>query len=323
MRFVRGKAGSSHEPRCNWRVVLRRSDLFARASPTMPRIATFLTFALIVCAGATAAAQTRTCACQGKLIRNKAISGGDSRPLTWDFSVSLQEPASTDKRQILCYLRNVFNHSTEDDVHDVSWKVAYYERSLIPARTPQTSCLPLGGEVKSVPTPGPLTYGVSFQPYDTSVWPPEEGWLPKKAEATTSNPLQKSFDPLQSEIAFAYRTKDGELRASQVAISSGADFDQEKKIGTLRLGIINGGKYPVSLFPNFPGATKYFSPERQFPANKEIDYEIPIGEPPVFRPTTILFYGDAGQVVAMDLAGLYVPANGVTKFSDEELWKTR
>ena len=52
------------------------------------------------------------------------------------------------------------------------------------------------------------------------------------------------------------------------------------------------------------------------PPTKEIDYEIPIGEPPVFRPTTILFYGDAGQVVAMDLAGLYVPANGVTKFSD-------
>jgi hypothetical protein len=198
-----------------------------------------------------------------------------------------------------------------------------YQRTAIAAKTTRPSCVDFAGEMKAAPDQGPLNFGVSSQAYDTTVWPPKSGWLPKSAEARAV-----SFEPLRSEFWFDSRTnKDGELAKSVVVIKSSAYYDESQKSGYVAFNIENQGNADVAVSLNIPldvTTEKFIRPVEYSFREKPTTYKIPITESPELKMSTIIFYsledGKASSVAALETAGLYVPAKGKMRFLDEQLW---
>jgi hypothetical protein len=147
------------------------------------------------------------------------------------------------------------------------------------------------------------------------------GLLPLDGSPKRRPPKRSYLSPCDRSLFFSYDTNKGDVRESDIVILSSASYDLEKKFGSLRFNINNTGKFDVRMFLNFPNATKYLSSDSYFPAGKEVSFEVPVYELPEPRPTTVIFFNEEGKIAALDTAGLYVPARGTTKFSDEELCK--
>src|SRR6516225_9609707 len=145
----------------------------------MPRLAPSLAF--LASLSVVSYAQTpSTCGgCSGQSVYSN--SGGEETHLTWKFDAFQKNTNATDQK-VICYIRNVVNHSASE-VRDVRWDVARYRRDVIPANTARPSCNDYVGEINPRLEQGPLHHGVSSQAYDTTVRPPESGWLTKQAQA--------------------------------------------------------------------------------------------------------------------------------------------
>lgn len=287
----------------------------AKAISLMARTATILAVTPIII-GAAYGAQS-LCPC-GKILQSS--SGGDAKPLTWEFTATEKRSGSADQSRRICYFKVVTNHSS-DEVRDVSWKVAHYEREFISAGHSEHACVELPGEIKAIADNGPLHYAISSQSYETNVWPPQSGWVAQRTEAPQS---ATSFEPLLAEFTFETRTKRNGVQESRILIYSAAAYDDNKKSGFLTLSVENEGRASVAIFANFPDSVKYFStPEKspQIPAGGKKTLQISVFEKPEVKPTTVLFFNEDGNLVAKETAGLYVPAKGVVKFSDQELWE--
>ena len=238
---------------------LRRGRLCAsgaKAISLMARTATILAVTPIII-GAAYGAQS-LCPC-GKILHSSA--GGDSKPLTWEFVATEKQAGKPDQSRRICYYKAVKNHSS-DEVRDISWKVAHYEREFISAGKSETACVELPGEIKAISDNGPLHYAISSQPYDTNVWPPQSGWVAQKTEAPQG---AASLEPLLAEFTFETRTKGSGVQESRIFLYSGATYDDNKKSGFLTLTIENEGKASIAMFANFPDSVKYFSTPEQSP----------------------------------------------------------
>jgi hypothetical protein len=214
-------------------VAALRDFVMARCAPV---------FGFVTLFAAIAYAQTTpgcSCLTGTKLYTN---DGGDGRPLRWKFEAYRKNQG---EHQLICYVRDVENRS-DDAVRDVLWDVAGYRRDGIRAHMALPSCVDYAGEMKSSPVQGPLYHGVTSQAYDTSVRPPEAGWVPRKdASAASDTP-----PPLMSDFVFDTRGKDGLLQASHVRIESSASFDG--KVGFFSFDVTNDGLATVGVFINMP-----------------------------------------------------------------------
>jgi hypothetical protein len=167
---------------------------------------------------------------------------------------------------------------------------------------------------------GPLYHGLSSEADNTTVRPPEDGWLVKKVEAVFEN-----SPPLKSDFTLDTRGKDGRLRLSHVIIESSAAFDG--KIGFFSFDIVNDGEGAVGVFLNIralPEMYKYV-PAAEGPfylkPKERVTFKTSVPDRPQFAPATVVFYSEDGSQAALDTAGFYVPATGKVMKSDEELWK--
>jgi hypothetical protein len=274
-------------------------------------------------AGAASDAQTPSCGCPA-VTPIEAASGGDATPLNWSFSATPRSRSTPDREQVICYSRIVSNQSTAN-VRDIFWDVAGYRRTVIPAKSTRPACTDFAGGIASAPQHGPITFGVSSQTYDTSIWPPKTGWTP--ASATSPSSAEKGFfQTLRSEFVFDATTKEFGLQEARIVINSSASYDPHTKTGWIAFGFENGGKAPILLTLNIPVSeqTEQYLPYRQaILQGKPEPIKIPVQETPVMRPTTVVFYNVDGSVAALETAGLYVPANGKPRISDEAIWKAQ
>jgi hypothetical protein len=221
---------------------------------------------------------------------------------------------------VICYVRHVENQSNSE-IKDIQWDVAGYRRDVIPAHTPRPSCVDYAGEMKSTPQQGPLYYGVSPQPYPTSVQPPEAGWVPKKEASTASDNVTP---PLRSDFVLDTRAKDGSLQSSHVRIESTASFDG--KFGFFSFDITNDGAGSVGVFLNIPSVPAMYGdvPVAEkpyfFEPKQRVIFKTALQERPEFAPATVVFYGADGKPAALETAGFYVPSTGKPIRQDDELW---
>ena len=135
---------------------------------------------LLVALSAASYAQS-PCACPGPSVYKKG--GGGQDPLTWGFEVH-QEQANPapDQKKLLCYLREVVNHSGSE-VRDVRWDVARFRTDGIQPKGSACNFNEFPGEMNPRDSQGPLNHGITSHAYDTVVRQPESGWAPKQAQA--------------------------------------------------------------------------------------------------------------------------------------------
>ena len=104
---------------------------------------------------------------------------------------------------------------------------------VVRIRRSSPSCVDFPGEIKPAPDQGPLNFGPSAQAYDTTVWPPKSGWLPKSVVTEAM-----SFETLRSEFVFdtEYDRNDDKTGAktivytySNIVIKSSAAYDLDRK----------------------------------------------------------------------------------------------
>ena len=127
------------------------------------------------------------CTCTGQS-PDPPLQGGDGNPLVWHSLKRLYMPETNNSPAWYCFERSVDNKS-DRNVTDVFWKVAGFEKDVIPKQEPRCDVTPLEGEDKSHPQ-GPLYYNVGAQHYDTSVYSPLAGFPGAgKISAPKSTPL--------------------------------------------------------------------------------------------------------------------------------------
>jgi hypothetical protein len=272
--------------------------------------------------GATASAQTPTCSCPTSTQALYRNGGGDASPLLWRYEAYRKSPASAQAKQVICYVRHVENRSP-NEVADVLWGVAGYSLDIIPGGVARPSCTDVLGEMKPAPERGPLYHSVASR-YDTTVLPPESGWVTKAAEATTTT---DNNPPLRSDFVLDTRRKDGQLQSSHVTIESSATYDG--KIGAFSFNISNDGEGSVGVFLNVRAVPEMYKdvPAAEKPfflkPNERVTFKTFVAQRPEFSPATIVFYGEDGKQAAMGTGGFYVPRIGKQIRSDEELWRVR
>src|SRR5437016_4840072 len=88
--------------------------------------------------------QFRDCTCPGAA--QDISSGGDGLPLNWHFRATLVQAGTTYSGAVFCYERDVFNKSNLG-VYGISWRVAAYQRELIPPGRNSPSCVSIPGEM--------------------------------------------------------------------------------------------------------------------------------------------------------------------------------
>jgi hypothetical protein len=247
--------------------------------------------------------------------------GGDSAPLNWRFEAHTKRLGTgAQSKQVICYTRQVENRSSLV-VTDVLWIVAGYRRDLVAAGAVRPSCNDYPGDIKQSVDQGPLHHGVSSQPYDTTVRPPESGWGNEKtaeAEADTAPP------PLRSDFLLDTRGKDGIVQTSHVVIEASANYDGKSSVFSFRISNDSSGTVGFMLnLRSLPGMLKdvpavekpyFLEPKRDVTFTSAA-----IGRPD-FAPTTIVFYGGDGKEAALETAGFYVPQGGKLLRSNEQLW---
>jgi hypothetical protein len=167
----------------------------------MARLISVIVTAPIILVGAASDAQSPSCGCpNARPIQARAE--GDGSPLNWAFSAILRAaPSDPSRPRIICYYKMVENRSAQE-VRDILWRVAGYQRTVIPPNSSRPACVDFAGEIKTAPEQGPLNFGTSSQAYDTTVWQPATGWLPKSTATETT-----SFEPLRSQFSFDTETK--------------------------------------------------------------------------------------------------------------------
>jgi hypothetical protein len=260
------------------------------------------------------------CSCPIETTALYRNSGGDSSQLQWRYEAYQKSPASAQLRQTICYLRSVENRSV-DYLTDILWDVAGYTQDTVPARATRGFCNDYPGEMKSAPEQGPLYYNVPRQPYPTTVLPPESGWYPKKAAASTA----EASPSLRADFLLDTRDRDGRLRPTHVTIESTASYDG--KLGFLSIDVANDGESALGVFLNIPLKPEMYAdiPIAEKPyflqPKQRVIFKTLIPERPEFAPATVVFYGGDGKQAAMGTAGFYVPTSGKPQRSDEDLWK--
>jgi hypothetical protein len=291
----------------------------------MPRLATSLVF-LAALSLASYAQTSSPCGCSGRSVYSN--SGGEDSHLTWKFDAIQKNTSDATDQKVICYVRNVTNHSPSE-VRDVRWDVAKYRRAAIPANAPRPTCNEYIGEINPRLEQGPLHHGVSSQAYDTTVRPPESGWLTKQAQSVEFYDPDRKYLPapvLKSTFVFDTRGKDGRLLEAHVLIESSTIF--KGPFSLLTFGIANDGDGIVgillniralpNMYANVPAAEKpfYLKPKSR------VTFQSEVPDRAAFAPATVVFYNEDGKEAALETAGFYVPATGKTILPDEALWSS-
>jgi hypothetical protein len=154
------------------------------------------------------------CSCTGKST-DAIYNGGDGQPLLWKSMQRLLQGGSP-RNPLYCYERQVENKS-DRDVTDVFWKVAGFEKDLIPRKDFRCDASSLFGNLKHPDPTGPLYYNVSSKPYGTTSYSPEGGY-PTASARIFSKP--EGTPELTSTIQVTVRPTVGRPTASTVSFRS-------------------------------------------------------------------------------------------------------
>lgn len=278
----------------------------------------FVVFSVLVSASAwcTDARSQEPCRCSGDPIQT--YNGGDSSPLNWRYGAYLMSPGDKASEKVVCYEKSVENTS-DTEIRDISWKVAGFKRTYIPALTKKSSCPPVAGETKSAPTNGSLHFGVSSDKYDTTVLEPADGWV--SDELASSVAYKSSF-----ETAFSvdWLNNDGQHLSTMLSFRSNI-FPSEKD-SILEYLISNNGSAKASVLINLhatPDSRKdlpFIEKPVDIDANKSVRFQSKVGGVISVKPSSIIVYDENGDITAIETAAFFVPSDGKKVQSDQLFW---
>ena len=253
--------------------------------------------------------------CTG-LSKEPIFSGGDQNPITWS---SLRNVLG----QVVSYERKTENHSNQD-VTDVYWPVAGYQKDVLPANTALCDQTTIPGEPDD--KPGILNVGPGSTPfYQTTAYCPKAGW----ANSRLTNPGQAEPPALTSELQFAVRNH-GKIEICTLHLKAAIEPASDGNTVRYVYYFENDGPAPLSVFWDIPRTKEYEekfgmnaeSPLHLYP-NKLASITITAHEAPAGTPSTIYVFDGDHKVVGRSVVGVWGFAEGTTSFDFEKAWKDR
>lgn len=246
------------------------------------------------------------CVCTGQSVA-KRYEGGDNNPLHW-YSLERRITAGTaTSSAVYCYERSVANRS-DRDVTDVFWKVAGFDRPLIPKATPICDATTLLGNLK-VPHPsGALNYSVGPQSYSTTVYAPSGGWSTPMTEVKTSE-----WPMLESTMRIFIKD------SGMVTLNLRSSVTDDSAGHTFRYEISNMGAMRVGVFWNVPLTQEFgsleFNPNSPTPVDAEskVVRQARSKDPVGWTATNVEVYSIDKVWLGSSVASAYSSVKGVRK----------
>lgn len=197
-----------------------------------------LTFGLLLFFGQ---AFAQDCSCTGQS-QDPIENGGDGAPLLWQSMERLYRSGSA---SWYCYERRVINRS-DRDVTDVFWKVAGFEKSLIPKHDDRCDANPFAEGYQQPHPKGRLYFSVGGEFYPTAVYAPQHGFEDSKTASARILPAKDTPDLISViEVSDRRSGAKGSIRfASSVRTSvKGTDFEYK---------LSSSGSEPVIVYWYIP-----------------------------------------------------------------------
>jgi hypothetical protein len=254
------------------------------------------------------------CGCTGQS-SNYIYQGGDGKPLRW---FSLQRTEVAGDPPIYCYERTVKNESSQD-ITDVYWPVAGYQRKILPANPPDCCCqyTPVPGALKTPHPTGSLHYGAGTSHYPTTTYAPERGWSTTVAmrSLAASGLKPADYPPLTSGIELALRNPQGQIVMSRVKLTSIVEPSANRN--TYLYMMENKGPEPLFIFWDIPLTMEArreigldIKEPLRLPPDDSTSHSISSSEPPAWALTTVVIFNGKHELVARALATVYGFAKG-------------
>lgn len=249
------------------------------------------------------------CPCPGQS-NGPIFNGGDGQPLLWQSLQRLMQPGSSRNEPLHCYERQVANKS-DRDVTDVFWRVAGFERLLIPGRSAICDTSPLFGQLKQPDPQGPLYYNVSAKPYATTAYSPIGGF---PNVAATIFPKPEGTPDLTSTIQVAVRAPIGRPTFSTLSFRSSVRTTGGKN--QFGYEVMTSGSDKLLVFWNVPLTADFKTLEmnRNTPISvvpgSKVQRTAQSSDQIGWTPAAVQIFDYDNQWLATGIAAVYCSVNG-------------
>jgi hypothetical protein len=245
--------------------------------------------------------------------------GGDKSPLTWSSSQKLVQAGTANALPVYGYDKTVENHSKQD-VTDVYWPVAGYEKKILPAGIPLTDHVTLPGDLQIPQPKGDLYYGVGKNSYKTAVYAPKDGWSSSGVIPTVTHALTAQ---LQVAILTVERHNICTVRLSSDVSKNpaGNGFEYHYELANI-------GSIPIRVFWNIPGSETF---REQFKQSEKDPFVLPperpktqivkLNQAPAMYRTTVFISTTAGELIGRSIVGVWAAENAQRPVKLEDEWK--
>jgi hypothetical protein len=289
--------------------------------------ATFIASCLV------ADAHAQECTCNGTMLDH--YKGGDGRPLLWTFETYVINQRAADP-PLICYLKSVTNES-QTEVRRIFWEVAGFFRRYAQANTHIPSCARRADGMKPNPRNGPLYHGIIGGQYDTTVREPTNGWKEGQATRVHWNAIPANWKVAQAASPPAERLPpvvssfvldlEDSGRAAVNVISDG--FRERSGTTTLTYNFFNSGTAAVRVLVNLPNdgplarSVPMISNPFLLQPTRIMEFKYSTEKPVILQSAAVIFYDQPGrEVIGVDSAGFYGPAEGKREVDVELLWRS-